>query len=179
MAIDLHAAGVALGQQQQLIDERAEAAALVDDFAQQVLVFVDRAIAVERHFDRALDGGQRRAQLVGGVGDELAVAVQIVGDQVEKAIDRRRQLVQFVAGAADRQSLFHAARPQPIGGVNDLRERMRGPARQPEAAQRRDQHDQQRRRCIMTCVTLAISSSALAIDEPTRTVKAGRSGLCK
>ncbi len=99
--VDGEVLSVGFGQQQKLVDQHAQLAALVGDFAEHFLVFVDGPLGVERHFDRALYGGQRRPQLVGRIVDELAVAFQIVAQQVEEVVDRQRQLVEFVARAAN------------------------------------------------------------------------------
>ena len=98
------AAAVALGQQQQLIDERRQLLTLVGNDDQQRLVLFGRTRSgVERDVDRTANGGQRRTEFVRRIGDELALLRQVVGDAIEKVIDRERKLIEFVAGAANRQ----------------------------------------------------------------------------
>ena len=76
-----------------------------------------RAVPFQGDLDGGPQRGQRAAQLVGGVGDEIPLPGQVVGQAVEEAVDRGGQLVQLVAGAAERQPLGQGAGPQPVGGA--------------------------------------------------------------
>ena len=68
----LHGGRVVLDalQGQQVMGEAAQALALVDDDAAELLVQLGRQIGVFQHFGVAADGGERRAQLVSHVADE-------------------------------------------------------------------------------------------------------------
>ena len=67
------AAGVELGEQQQLVDQHAHPLGFRFDPAQRVLdVGRDGARVAQREFGVAADGGERGAQFVAGVGGEAA-----------------------------------------------------------------------------------------------------------
>ena len=85
-----------------------------------------RALLRGEHFQLAADDGQRRAQLVRGVGDERALAGERVGQAIEHVVEgvgQHAHLVALAAGVVD-------ARVQ-VAGV-DARRHGR------HAAQRRD-----------------------------------------
>ena len=65
-------AGVQPGQQQQVLDQRGHPLGLRRDPGERVLGRPARAVARRRQLGVAADRGQRGAQLVAGVGDELA-----------------------------------------------------------------------------------------------------------
>ena len=81
-------ARVALGQEQQTIDEDGQGGALLHDVQEQQLILLRGPRPVEHHLDGAADRRQWRTQFVGGVSDEVPVPVDVRGDAVEHAVDR-------------------------------------------------------------------------------------------
>jgi hypothetical protein len=74
---------------------------LIDDFDEQVLIFLTSPIAIKGHFDRTVDGRQWSSQLVGGVGKKISLFLKVYGYPIQQAIHRVRQLIEFIAGPSD------------------------------------------------------------------------------
>jgi hypothetical protein len=79
---------------------------------------------------------------VGRVGDELLLPRDVHRHGVEEPVDRGRQLVEFVAGAAQWQAVVQSCGAQSCGGVEDRGDRSGGLAREPVADERRHQAQQ-------------------------------------
>ena len=102
---------VAAGELDQVADERAQLLALLDDVGEQPLaVLVVELGAGQQHLDVGAQAGHRRAQLVRGVGDELALGAHRFverGARVLEALEHRveagRQLADLVVGV-DREA---------------------------------------------------------------------------
>ena len=93
----------------------------------------------------ALDGGKRRAQLVGSVGHETALRVQRALQRREHAVEAGRQQCHFVAAPADSEAPAEVLRASDvISGARDQAQRAQGPARhQP----RRDERSEKGGHC--------------------------------
>ena len=83
------AVAVALaGEVDQVADEVGQLLELVDDVGEQrAAVLVGEQVGVDEDLDVGAEAGERRAELVGGVGDELALGVH-------RSLERREHLVE-------------------------------------------------------------------------------------
>jgi hypothetical protein len=143
----------AAGQGQQPVDEPF--VALVD--GQQVGAELAQRLAGLRVLQGDLDegavDGQRGAELVGGVGDEAALAVE--GGAVEAlqhGVEGVGEVLELVVGAVQGDALLQVAVGDPAGGGGDVLQRPQRPAGQqpaepsggdaddPQGHQRGDQH---------------------------------------
>jgi hypothetical protein len=77
---------------------------------------------------------------VGGIGYKVAVLVQVPSKAIEHAIDRFRELIELIAGAANREALFELARLQVRRCFDDVGEGTGHPDGDDIAGQRRDDH---------------------------------------
>ena len=70
---DVEAPDVELVREQDLVDDAAEPVGLLDDERDEALAsrFVEREVVTAQRLRRAVDGGERRAQLVRGGRDEF------------------------------------------------------------------------------------------------------------
>ena len=84
-SLDWTLSGVGAGQRQQVLDDAPETNRFALDAAQRVDVFVRGARTLERDLGAASDDGQRRAELVRGVGHEAS-------HLLHRALDWRRGL---------------------------------------------------------------------------------------
>ncbi|HID77615.1 MAG TPA: hypothetical protein EYP56_16665 [Planctomycetaceae bacterium] len=101
---------VAARQEQQLIDEPAQALALFQHTGQQFVLLIRLQRAPHGHFDFCAQHGQRRAQLVRSIGGEAPDLVEGLFQPGDHVVDRAGQSTQFVVG------VFHG-KPlaEPIG----------------------------------------------------------------
>ena len=94
-----------LGQQQQVVDQPADARDLgLHEALDAAHLLAGRARLRGEHFELAADHGQRRAQLVRGVGDERALAGERLGQAVEHVVEgvgEHAHLVALPAGVVD------------------------------------------------------------------------------
>ena len=121
-------ARIGAGEQQQVLDDRGHVADLVVDVLERRADRRDRLVAMPLEvLDAAPDDGQRRAQLVAGVGGELALAAQrdaLVGqrladrderpariDRPEPERDQRRRPARRRAGRPASRRASAARRP--------------------------------------------------------------------
>ncbi len=137
------------GQQQQVLDEQTHPAGLALDAAHQHLDVAGGALPVQ--LGEAADRGQRRAQLVAGVGDEPAHPVLggagLLGrrlrrrhralDLREHSVERQRQSADFGARITLRDTTVELSGGDRRGGLLDLDQ-------WPQAAM--DHRDSRRRR---------------------------------
>ena len=89
--LERHRARIGAGEQQQVLDDRGHVADLVVDVLERRADRRDRLVAVPLEvLDAAPDDGQRRAQLVAGIGGELALAAQRDALVRQRLADRAR-----------------------------------------------------------------------------------------
>ena len=143
------AAVVEAGQQQQVVDEHAHADGLLLDVPHDPGQVFGAVIGTPaKQLGVAPDGGERRAQLVGGVGDEPAQAVLGRVALTEGRLDLAEHGVEGDPEAAHlgtRIGLGHptgqVARGDVLGGLLDVVEGAQAEAHHPEAGgRRRHQH---------------------------------------
>ncbi len=110
----------------------------------------DAGIAPVRHRDlqqRAVDG-QRGAQLVGGVGDEPALAVEGVVEAFQHRVERVGQVLDLVVRPGHRDAPVQRVGGQAAGGLGDALQQVEGaPGHVPPDRQRdeADEHGGQQR----------------------------------
>ena len=104
------------GQQQQVLDEHLHAGRLLLDAAQDDRqVHVVLLAADPEQLGEALDRGERRAQLVGGVGQELAQPLLGGLALVERVLDLAEHRVERQAELTDLGAVVGRARPAGTG----------------------------------------------------------------
>ena len=104
-----------------------------------------RAGVAERDFEHGPRAGERRAQLVRGVGDELPLRAERRVQAAEEIVDRVRQFAQVVIRLPDRQPLVQVRGGDPLRGGGDPPQRaQRAAGREPAERHRHDRHDPQR-----------------------------------
>ena len=108
--------GIAAGEQQQVVDERLQAAHLLELAAARRRV-VGAARVVGVHLQLGPHPRQRRAQLVGGVGDEPLLALGRAFETVEHGVHRLGQPGDLVTARRDR----HPPVELPAADRRDLR----------------------------------------------------------
>ncbi len=101
---DLEPLRLGFRKQQQLVDQQFQAARLLDNLRQQLLVFLAGSSAGQGDFDAAANRGQRRSQFVCGIGEKVAAFLQVIADPVQQPIQRFGQTIEFVARSANLQS---------------------------------------------------------------------------
>ena len=131
---------LAAGEHHQRVEQALRPVGGLEHDLAHVAQVGDRGVGVgERDLDLGADHGQRRAQLVAGVRDEAALAVERGLQPVEHPVERVGELAQLVARAGHRDPL-----PQPLlsdaareaGHTAERRERLAG---HQVAERRRDQ----------------------------------------
>ena len=108
-------ARVEAGEQQQVLDEPGHPRRLGLDLGQRGGGGLG---AVARQLGVAGDGGERRTQLVGGVGDELAHLLLAAVPLVERRLDVVEHRVERRADLADLGALVGEALGHPLGQVD-------------------------------------------------------------
>ena len=129
-----NAAGVGPGEEEQLLHDPALPAGGGVDRGEEFAVALLGPGVLQGQAGVRLDDRQRRAQLVGGVGGEPALAVERLFQPRQHRVDGGRQLGEFIA-ARHRQSFGKIARSQPRGRPGDLPDRAERAAGQKGAAQ--------------------------------------------
>ena len=125
-----------LREDQQVVGDLREVAGRLEHVGEQFLPISGCLILRDRHLQRTLQRRQGAAKLVGRVGHELLLLVDVARDRVEQSVDGLREQVEFVAIATDWQPVPQPRGPEPLGGVEDVGQRSGGPPRQPEGRQR-------------------------------------------
>jgi hypothetical protein len=88
----------------------------------------------ERDVDLGAHDGERRAQLMRGVGDEPALRVERRVEPVEHAVQRAGRVAELVGGAPQPDPLPREGRVvEPLGGLGDAAQRRERPAGEPPA----------------------------------------------
>ncbi len=99
----------------------------------------------ERDLDQGSLAGQRRAQLVRGVGDELALRFEGSVEPLEQVIEGVPEFLELVLRAVERQTLVQAGGGDPAGRAGDGPDRSQHPAGDEPAGQQGEYgHDRQR-----------------------------------
>ena len=78
-----------------------------------------RAGVVERHLEEGALGSQRRAQLVGGVGDEVPLGLEGGFEPREEAVEGVPEFLELVLRAVEGQALVQAGGGDPPGRAGD------------------------------------------------------------
>ena len=139
---------VAAGQLDQVVDERAQLLGLLDHVGEQAAAVLGVELAaLEQHLDVRAQARHRRAQLVRGVGDELALGAHRFVERVARAlqavehrVEAGRQLADLVVGVDAQAAGEVLGLADVLGGLRDLAERAQdAPGGQP--AEDRRQRD--------------------------------------
>ena len=127
------------GELDQLADQGGHLVDLLDEVVQQLLARLRRQLVPAREdLDVRLQAGERRAQLVRGVGHELPLSPARVLERAEHRVEARRQPAELVVAGRGRLDPLRE-----IPGLGD-RFRRRG---QPAHGRQRRARDQQAERC--------------------------------
>ena len=106
---------------------------------------VDAVRIVAGNVEQRLRERQRGAQLVGGVGCESLLFGDVCLEPREEAVDGVGEILQFVAGSAECETLVQVALGDLPGGRRHRPQRAQDPARDQPAERDRDHgHDRQR-----------------------------------
>lgn len=130
-----------LGERQQGVGQPGQVPRLLEHLFQRFAILLRPAVVRDRDFHEAAHGGQRAAQLVGRVGHEPLLAIDVIGHLVEETVDRPREPVQLVAAPLHRQPFAELAGPEILGYLQDGGHRPGRPPGEPPARQRREQRD--------------------------------------
>ena len=99
----------------------------------------------QRDFQLAANGGERRAQLVRHVGRKLADLLEGILSRVGHAVEAVDQIIQFVAGAAQRNLQGKIRAGDLLRRLRDLVHRLDRAARQRPAEQAGQRNNRQQR----------------------------------
>ena len=95
-----------------------------------------------RHVERGPHSGERRAQLVRGVGDELALERERAVESVEQLIEGVCEFLELVVGAGEVQTLVQVGGGDLPGGRRDRAQRpQEPPGHQPTDREQGPGHD--------------------------------------
>ena len=119
LAVELDVAG----EIDQVADQHRQLVELGDDVGEQSLALLGRhLLGMGEDLDVGAQAGERRAQLVRGVGDELALGVDRALERVEHRVEAAGQAAQLAAAAR-----VDAATE--VAGLGDLASRLAEPGR--------------------------------------------------
>ena len=122
--IDLVFAAFQLGQIQHVLDQTGQAARLLADQLQIMVLHVGRDGAVQHAVHKALDGGHGGAQLVGDVAHELAPGVVVGLDVVGHAVEGAGQVGHFPFAFHAFHTHGQVAAAKALGRVGHLLQRV-------------------------------------------------------
>ena len=134
-----HAPALAARQEEQVLRDPREVADLEDRVADRLAVLLRRPLLLERHLERAAEHGQRRAQLVRDVGDELLLLLLGRGERVEPRVQElgdRARVRREVRPPGSRRSGCALGRLEPLREDLELRGRPSGLGRRREPKSR-------------------------------------------
>ncbi len=132
------------GQQQQILRDPGEAIELIQKAFDNALQLGGGALAAQGHLGLAAQGGERRAQLVRGVGEKLTLLRNVALDAVEHFVERGRQLVEFVVCVGVGQAIRQRPGADPTGGRGHGVNRLKDPAGEsPRRPDRSERHQRQ------------------------------------
>ena len=142
---------------------------------QRLAVFVGRARPRQRPLGFGGDRGERRPQLVRGVGGESLLAVERAMQPIECAVERLRHLLQLVLGALDGDPRVKVAARHLGGRAVDAADRRQRAADQEPAARERHQQrgEPAERRRRRRSVRTAVRVGEVATDQHERAAGAG------
>ena len=133
LALDAEAAGVEPGEVEQLSGELRQPLDLLAHAAEELLLRGVVQVLVDEELEVTAEREERRAELVGGVGDELAARMLEAGEALPHAVEGARELAELVGARVDDRLVEPAAR-DPLGG---LLEPADAPREQPRARRSR------------------------------------------
>ena len=108
-------------QEQEVVGQLREVPSLIQQVVESGPVLRDAAILGRGYLQGGLNRSQWTPQFVRGIGNKLLLPLDVCGHLVEQAIDRERQLVEFIPSAAHLQAVSEPgglevlSRPQDIG----------------------------------------------------------------
>ncbi len=128
---------IASGQLDQIVDQGAELLGLLDHVGQHVIALVGLELAAgQQHLDVGAQARHRGAELVRGVGDELALGtdrfVEVVAgmlEALEHRVEARGQLSDLVVGMDVDAAAEILGLADVLGGLGHLGQRREDPAR--------------------------------------------------
>ena len=153
---EVEAAGVELVGEEDLVDDAVQALGLVDDQRDEAVAprLVEREVVAAECLRGAVDGGERRAELVGGGGDEFGLQLleaPRVGDVAERVDDAAEEVdagdgdPALAARGLEREGLRldRARWPSPTGmrSARPFQPAIASPAGRPSTASRREAGD--------------------------------------
>ena len=133
-SVGLHGERFQLGHLQQLLHQAAHAG--------HILAQRRRDSAVAQRVEMGGEDGQRRAQLMGGIGGEVALGTETLVEAIEGGIDRPHQRCQLPRQAVERQAPLAHRRRDPGGRP---RETLQGPETVAQGQRADDEPGQQGR----------------------------------
>ena len=138
-------AALAAGEGEQRFDQPFLLLADDEDALAGFAERVGRRVGVgERDLDEGALVGEWGAQLVRGVGDELALGIEGGFEAAEEPVDGVRKLLELVVGALEREPSVQVAGRDVTGGVGDRSQGAeRSPCDEPAEPDRQDRHDRQ------------------------------------
>ncbi len=136
---------LALGEGEEALQQPVDVVELAaEPVGERADVRGQRAGFGHRHVERGPHSGERRAQLVRGVGDELALERERALEPVEQLVEGVCELLQLVVGAGEVQTLVQVGGGDLPGGRRDRAQRpQEPPGHQPTDRERGRGHDRQ------------------------------------
>jgi len=129
-----HLAGVGLREQQELADDRAQPLHLGEEIS--IVPLLGRSVRrlLQDLLQLSLQNGQRRLELVRGVGAEARGLAKAPLQALQHAVHDLDELRELAVGADGRDALVQAPRVDPGRGAGDHPDRPQSARRQPPAA---------------------------------------------
>ncbi len=141
-------AALAAGEREQRFDQTFLLLADREQLLAGVPVGLDAGVRIaESELEQRALERERRAQLVGGVGDELSLRLEGGLEPCEQSVDGRAELLELVVGSLERETAVEVAGGDLAGGVGDGAERSQGAAGDhPAEPERKRRHQSERNR---------------------------------
>jgi hypothetical protein len=132
--------GIQARQREQTLDDLGEARDLLEHAAEGLTGLTLQPLILRQALKLPAHDGERRAQLVRGVRDELLGAVDRILEARDHVIERHREALELIAAAHHRQPLAQVVLGDLLGLAGDARHRIQRPSHQHEAAGDRHAH---------------------------------------
>ena len=117
-----HAAGVQVVEGEEIIGQFCQTVGLVEAHLQVLAMQLRRDGAVEHRLEKAVDGGEGRAEVVGDVRDELLLVILLARDLACHVVERGRKVAHLILGV-HREGVVHVAGGVLLGRLRDLPKR--------------------------------------------------------
>ena len=92
---------ITLGKQEQLLHKISQMGTFIHDRFEEFAIFLGASILIQSNLGRTADGSERGSQFVGDICQKVVVMGKIIGNAIEKAVDRGGKLIDFIAGIAN------------------------------------------------------------------------------